>query len=94
MQIHRNGDQRSCGATTIASGQSFVKAGGQLIAVEGDQDTHGHGELIASQHYIKINGKAIIKVNDNANPDDLCPSAGGSHCNPVASSGCSFININ
>lgn len=92
MQAHRNGDQRSCGATTIAS-QSFVKIDGQAWAVEGDQNTHGAGGLIASKTYIKIGGKSVIVVSDSANQDNLCPSLGGEHCNPKASSGSSIIDV-
>lgn len=92
MQAHRNGDQRSCGATTIAS-QSFVTIGGQAWAVEGDKNTHGEGGLIATKSYIKIGGKSVIVVNDPANQDNLCPSLGGEHCNPKASSGSSFLDV-
>lgn len=93
MQAHRHGDQRSCGATTVVSGQSFVTVDGQLWAVENDQNTHGGGGLIASKTYIKIGGKSVIVVNDSANQDNLCPSLGGEHCNPKASSGSNLINV-
>lgn len=93
MQAHRHGDQRSCGATTVVSGQSFVTVDGQLWAVENDQNTHGAGGLIASKSYIKIGGKSVIVVTDSANPDNLCPSLGGEHCNPKASSGSSLIDV-
>jgi|LakMenE18May11ns_1017448.scaffolds.fasta_scaffold9790136_3 uncharacterized Zn-binding protein involved in type VI secretion len=92
-QAHRHGDQRSCGATTVVSGQSFVTIDGKLWAVENDQNTHGGGGLIASKSYITIAGKKIIVVNDSANPDNLCPTAGGQHCNPKASSGSSLVEV-
>ena len=34
--IHRHGDARVCGATTIVSGQSTVRANGELVSVDGD----------------------------------------------------------
>ena len=91
--VHRNGDSRACGATTVVSGQDFVKVDGQLWAVEGDADTHGGGALVASQGFIRIAGKLVILVGDSAAPDSLCPTLGGAHCNPYASSGDSSINV-
>lgn len=92
-EAHVNNQQRSCGATTIVSGQSFVKVDGQLWAVENDQDSHGQGGLIASKTFVKIGGKAVIVKGDSANPDSLCPSAGGEHCNPKAQEGKSFVKV-
>lgn len=91
---HRNGDSRDCGATTTVVGQSFVKVNGQLWAVEGDPNTHGDGQLIHTQSYIKINSILVIRVNDPASADDLCPVDGGAHCDPIASSGDSMITVN
>ena len=85
---HRNGDSRSCGATTIASGQLFVKINGQAWAVEGDKDSHGDGALIATQSYVKINGTKVILVGDNAYPDDA------HHINPSAASGDATVKVN
>lgn len=90
---HKNGDQRNCGATTIVSGQSFVTIGGQLWAVENDQNTHGAGGLIATKTFIKIGGKSVIVDGDPANPDNLCPIAGGNHCNPRAVSTSGFVEV-
>jgi uncharacterized Zn-binding protein involved in type VI secretion len=90
---HRQDDQRSCGATTIVSGQSFVTVDGKLWAVENDQNTHGGGGLIASKTYVKINGKSVIVQNDSANPDNLCPVAGGDHCNPKATGFSSLVDV-
>lgn len=92
MQAHRNNDDRSCGAKTIAS-QTFVKIDGEAWAVEGDVNTHGQGGLIASRSFIKINGKSIIVVSDSADPDNLCYSIGGEHCNPKAASGSSLVDV-
>lgn len=91
--VHRHGDQRSCGATTVVSGQNFVTVDGKLWAVENDQNTHGAGGLIASKTYIKIGGKSVIVQDDNANQDNLCPSAGGEHCNPRATGYSNLINV-
>lgn len=90
---HRNNDQRSCGATTTVTGQTFVTIDGQLWAVENDENTHGGGGLIASKTYVKINGKSVIVQNDSANQDNLCPSAGGEHCNPKATGFSSLVNV-
>lgn len=70
---HRNGDSRFCGATTIVSGQGNVYVNGKLWAVNGDQSTHGAGNLIQSYGAgnIYINGtKVICAVGDLAAPDN------------------------
>ncbi len=92
-EAHVNGQLRSCGATTIVSGQSFVKVDGQLWAVENDQNSHGSGQLIASKTFVKIGGKSVIVKGDSAQQDALCPSLGGEHCNPKAQEGKSFIKV-
>jgi hypothetical protein len=66
---------------------------GKLWAVENDENTHGGGGLIASKSYIKIGGKSVIVQNDSANQDNLCPSAGGEHCNPKATGFSSLIDV-
>lgn len=92
-QIHRNNDQRTCGATTIAT-QTFVTVGGQAVAVEGDQNSHGGGSLIAAGGtFVKINNKSVIVVGDSASPDNLCATVGGAHCSPAAASGASFVTV-
>jgi uncharacterized Zn-binding protein involved in type VI secretion len=69
---HRNSDSRFCGATTVVSGQSSVFVNGLLWAVEGDENTHGNGDLIAVVgSTVKINGKkVIVAVGDTASPDN------------------------
>lgn len=69
--IHRHGDLRACGATTIVSGQSTVYVNGKLAAVEGDKCSHGNGDLIASNNESKlfINGKQVITLGATAAPD-------------------------
>jgi len=68
---HRQDDKRTCGATTIVSGQSTVFVNGKLWAVEGDLDSHGHGDLVSViGSTVKINGKKVIVYGDHANSDD------------------------
>jgi uncharacterized Zn-binding protein involved in type VI secretion len=88
---HRHGDSRSCGATTIVSGQDFVTINGNLWAVDADQNTDGQGGLITTHSWLTIAGKGIIVVGDSANPDAKCPKPGGAHCSPSASSGDSLV---
>jgi len=85
---HRHGDLRTCGATTIVSGQSSVFCNGKLWAVEGDPNTHGSGGLIATGSKVFINGKkVIVNSQDPANPDNRCPDEGGEHCSPDTAAG-------
>ena len=84
---HRQDDLRICDATTIVTGQSTVFVAGKLWAVEGDPNTHGNGQLIATFNTVKINGKSVIVVGDQASPDDLCLLLGPPHCNPFATTG-------
>ena len=45
IAIHRHGDDRSCGATTVVSNQSTVTADGSLVSVQPDEKSHGGGPL-------------------------------------------------
>jgi uncharacterized Zn-binding protein involved in type VI secretion len=91
--IHRQDDSRSCGATTVVSGQTTVFAGGKLVAVNGDQNSHGGGALVAATNNVFINGKMVVNVGDTAGPDSLCPVPGGPHCAPAATSGLGTIVV-
>ena len=91
--IHRNGDSRSCGATTVVAGQSTVYAGGELVSVDGDPNSHGGGNLIAATKNVYINGKMIVNVGDSASADNLCFPVGGNHCAPAASSGLGTVIV-
>ena len=84
--VHRHGDNRSCGATTVVSGQSTVYVEGQLFSVDGDPNSHGSGALIASGSTVKINNKPIIIVGDNASSDTL------GHTNPSAATGSGTVS--
>ena len=87
---HRNGDQRNCLASTTVIGQSFVKVEGALWAVVDDTDTHGNGQLIASQTYVKISGKLVILKGDLAKPDD----AGHTGIGDAAKGFSSLVKVN
>jgi uncharacterized Zn-binding protein involved in type VI secretion len=91
--IHRQDDSRSCGATTNVTGQSTVYAGGKLVSVDGDPNSHGGGNLIAATKNVFINGKKVVNVGDSASADGLCPTAGGPHCAPSASSGLGTVIV-
>ncbi len=73
IKIHRHADSRSCSAATIVTGQSTVKANGRLIAVVGDECSHGNGDLVStSPGTVKIEGKKLIVITDtNTETDDL-----------------------
>lgn len=75
-KAHRNNDARFCGARTIVQGQSTVFVNDKLWAVEGDPNTHVHGELqsIYSKRNIFIeNKRAIVAIGDRAAPDGPNP---------------------
>lgn len=67
--IHRENDQRYCGASTISEGQSKVFVAGQKVAVVGDPETHGEGRFIDNAHKMLIAGKRIITIDDLAEAD-------------------------
>ena len=72
--VHRNNDLRQCGATTVVTGQSTVFANGELIAVDGDLNTHGEGALRAGSNNVFINGVAVVNhTPDQAFPDAIHP---------------------
>tara|TARA_X000001036_G_scaffold435165_1_gene475872 strand:- start:1844 stop:2155 length:312 start_codon:yes stop_codon:yes gene_type:complete len=85
--IHRLGDSRSCGATTVAQ-QTTVRANNRFISIQGDPNTHGGGALKATETVgkVRINSIPVILEQDPASPDSLCPPLGGNHCSPNASS--------
>jgi len=84
--VHRNDDLRTCGAKTIVNGQTNVFANSLLISVDGDPNTHGNGNLIASCNNVFINNKMVVDLGDGAVKDDSCDTQGGSHCSPSADS--------
>ena len=90
---HRQDDTRSCGATTIVSGQTFVKVDGKLWSVDSDNNTDGGGALQTSHSWLTIAGKGIIVSGDSASADALCPIPGGQHCTPSAVSYSDLIKV-
>ena len=85
--VHRQGDSRICGATTVAQ-QNTVRANGRFISIQGDPNTHGGGSLKATDTVgkVRIGGIPVILINDPSSADSLCPTVGGPHCGPDASS--------
>jgi len=92
-QVHRNGDSRSCGATTTASNNSNVFVNYQPISVSGDPNTHGGGELNASNNKVKVGGILVVLNGNSAEADKFCPLPGGAHCGPSATSGSPDVDI-
>ena len=84
--VHRNGDSRSCGATTVVSTNTTVFANGQLVSVNGNATSHGGGALSASSAHFYCHDTLVVDNGDGAAADSLCPSAAGAHCGPSASS--------
>lgn len=85
--VHRNGDTRFCGASTIVSGQSSVYVNGVLAAVEGDPESHGAGNLISIVgSSVFIEGKKIIVLGDTATIDNAFHPPGQTDPATVSSS--------
>lgn len=93
VSVHRNGDSRSCGASTIVSGQSTVFANGKLVSVDADKNSHGQGFLQASCNQVFVHGKLVVKKGNSAAADSLCPDEGGAHCSPSATSGSANVFV-
>tara|TARA_B100001094_G_scaffold259111_1_gene259177 strand:+ start:918 stop:1214 length:297 start_codon:yes stop_codon:yes gene_type:complete len=83
--IHRQGDSRICGASTIAQ-QNTVRANYRFVSIQGDPNTHGAGALKATETVgkVRVANTPVILQNDPASPDRLCPIP--PHCGPDASS--------
>lgn len=88
IPIHRDTDSRTCGATTVVSGQSTVFANNLLVSVDGDPNSHGGGALGAVCNQVFANNIMVVNhTPDGASPDALCPPLGGAHCGPATASG-------
>ena len=85
--VHRNGDSRTCGASTVSGQGKNVFANGKLVSINGDPNSHGAGALSASVNQVFIGGTMIVENGDSASADNLCPDPGGAHCSPASSSG-------
>lgn len=84
--VHRNTDDRSCGADTVVEGNSTVFANDLLVSVNNDPNSHGEGRLIAGANQVYAENKLVVRRDDNANPDNLCGDP-GDHCSPEAING-------
>jgi hypothetical protein len=86
---HRNGDLRTCGASTVVSGQSTVFVNGRLWSVDGDPNSHGSGNLSAGGAGPVFIGGLMVIVNapDTASADSLCIPQGPPHCAPDTAEG-------
>jgi len=65
----------------------------QPISVNGDPNTHGGGNLNASNNKVKVGGILVVLNGNGAEPDSLCPLPGGAHCGPSATSGSPDVEI-
>ena len=92
-QVHRNGDSRSCGASTNASNNSNVFVNTQPISVNADPNSHGGGGLNAACNDVFVGGILVVLTGNGAAPDSLCPLPGGPHCSPSATSGSPNVHI-
>lgn len=91
--LHRNDDARTCGALTVVTNQTTFFAANELVAVVGDNNSHGGGAFTNNSRTFYIGGKKVIGVTDPAAPDNLCPDPGGQHCTPNAATGLSTFHI-
>lgn len=88
IPIHRDTDSRTCGATTVVSGQSTVFANNLLVSVDGDPNSHDGGALGAVCNQVFVNNLMVVNhTPDTAAADALCPPLGGAHCGPATASG-------
>lgn len=88
IPIHRHTDSRTCGATTIVSGQSTVFANNLLVSVDGDPNSDGGGALAAVCNQVFAHNIMVVNhTPDTAAADALCLPLGGNHCGPATASG-------
>ena len=86
--IHRHSDARSCGATTVVTGQGDVYSNGLLVSVNADPNSHGAGALSAASDAVYVNSKLVVNHSpDSAAADSECPDPGGAHCSPSTAAG-------
>ena len=82
-EVHRNGDSRSCGASTVSGQGKNVFANGKLVSINGDLNSHGGGSLSASVNQVFMGGTMIVENGDSASCRCLVP-IWTSHCSPNA----------
>ena len=74
--VHRDRDQRACGAATIASNPN-VFVNNKLAAVDGNPNSHGGGSLNASNPNVFVGNisfsiKKIPQIRNSPVPCVLC----------------------
>lgn len=62
--VHRIGDLRSCGATTVPLAPKKVFVNGQMISTTGDLNTHGGGALTGGVRRVFAGGLSVVGVGD------------------------------
>ena len=70
--VHRNGDARTCGATTVVTINSTVFANGKLISVNANENSHGSGALTAGSNHMYCHSTLVVNnTPDGAAADSL-----------------------
>ena len=95
-QVHRHSDSRVCGATTNAVAYKNVHVNNLPISVNADPNTHGGGNLQASNNNVFVGGKLVVLNGNSAGSDALCGRighGGHGHCGPNATSGSPDVYI-
>lgn len=69
-------------------GQSSVFVNGKLWSVEGDPETHGNGQLVASHSSVTINGKKVI-----VNTPDTAAADNAPHSPPLTNTAQGSPNV-
>ncbi len=93
MQVHRQYDLRTCGATTVAQQQFSVYCEDVLVAVEGDPNTDGGGDLTPVNFGVYVEDKLIAYNGSPAVSDSSCFVIGGNHCYPYANEGSNTVFV-
>lgn len=90
ISVHRHGDTRVCGATTVSTATS-VYVNGNLVALDNDPNSHGAGNLIAAVNGVYAEGKLIVGHPNEASADNLCPIP--PHCEPDTNEGSTTVFV-
>ena len=86
--IHRHGDARACGATTVVSGNTTVYANSKLIAINGNINSHGAGALTAGSNNVFIGGIAVVNNTPDSAAIDILE-----HTNTQTAAGSLNVNV-
>ena len=94
VAVHRHGDARACGATTVVTTNSTVFANGKLISVNGNANSHNSGALTAGSNHMYCHSTLVVNnTPDSAAADSLCIPLGGAHCAPSTAAGSPDVNV-